>query len=59
MGTSNLLTMLEDESGIIPRSIKDIFCMINEKKDKSEFLIKVSYYEIYNDNIVDLLDSNT
>jgi hypothetical protein len=31
---------------------------IDLKKSKSEFLLKVSYFEIYNDNIIDLLDTN-
>ncbi len=31
---------------------------VDLKKDKEEFLIKCSYFEIYNDNIIDLLDTN-
>uniref|UniRef100_A0AC35TQG5 Kinesin motor domain-containing protein n=1 Tax=Rhabditophanes sp. KR3021 TaxID=114890 RepID=A0AC35TQG5_9BILA len=43
--------------GIIPRIINDIFTHIyNMDQEDLEFHIKVSYYEIYNEKIRDLLD---
>ena len=45
----------EDQIGIIPLSIKDIFDYI-EKNAHREFLLRVSYMEIYNEIITDLLN---
>ncbi len=60
MGTSGVNTKetKEDAMGIIQRVVQDLFMEIDLKKSKSEFLLKVSYFEIYNDNIIDLLDTN-
>jgi len=45
------------EAGIIPRSIEGIFNRIRFEADaKSEFLVQVSYVEIYLERIRDLLD---
>ncbi|CAK5085793.1 unnamed protein product [Meloidogyne enterolobii] len=45
------------EQGIIPRIINDIFNHIFNLDDENlEFHIKVSYFEIYNERIRDLLD---
>ena len=46
----------ENLHGIIPRIVQDIFKHIYSKDSSLEFLIKVSYFEIYMDNIRDLLD---
>ncbi|CAN1320112.1 Kinesin-like protein KIN-7D, mitochondrial [Linum perenne] len=50
-------TMHGDQSapGIIPLAIKDVFSMIQETPGR-EFLLRVSYLEIYNEVINDLLD---
>merc|ERR1712025_783379 len=40
--------------GVIPRSVKDIFAHIMEKQD-TEFLVKVSFMELYNEQLFDLL----
>uniref|UniRef100_A0A183BVI0 Kinesin-like protein n=1 Tax=Globodera pallida TaxID=36090 RepID=A0A183BVI0_GLOPA len=46
-----------EKQGIIPRIINDIFSHIFNLEDENmEFLIKVSYFEIYNERIRDLLD---
>jgi kinesin family protein 5 len=46
-----------EKQGIIPRIINDIFNHIYNMDDTNlEFHIKVSYYEIYNEKIRDLLD---
>ncbi|CAD6197428.1 unnamed protein product [Caenorhabditis auriculariae] len=42
--------------GIIPRIVADIFNHIFNMDSELEFHIKVSYYEIYNERIRDLLD---
>ncbi|KAI3689094.1 hypothetical protein L2E82_47042 [Cichorium intybus] len=43
----------ENDPGIIHRAVKDIFAKINMSTDR-EFLIRVSYMEIYNEEINDL-----
>ncbi|CAO2813422.1 unnamed protein product [Amaranthus hypochondriacus] len=50
-------TMHGDQScpGIIPLAIKDVFSIIQETPGR-EFLLRVSYLEIYNEVINDLLD---
>jgi len=42
--------------GVIPRSVKDIFQHIVENKD-TEFLVKVSFMELYNEQLFDLLSN--
>eukprot|EP00092_Neocalanus_flemingeri_P020290 GFUD01021979.1.p1 GENE.GFUD01021979.1~~GFUD01021979.1.p1 ORF type:complete len:1250 (+),score=420.04 GFUD01021979.1:230-3979(+) len=42
--------------GVIPRSVKDIFKYISENTD-SEFLVKVSFMELYNEQLFDLLSN--
>src|SRR5687767_12685713 len=59
MGTANSLELTDDELGIIPRVIRDIFDRIDEQKDNVEFMVRVSYLEIYNENVKDLLNPNT
>jgi centromeric protein E len=41
--------------GIIPLAVKDVFSIIQETPER-EFLLRVSYLEIYNEVINDLLD---
>lgn len=52
MGTSS-----DDEAGIIPRAVASIFQRIEaqEKLGTSTFSIKLSYIEIYNEDLIDLL----
>ncbi|CAL8069238.1 unnamed protein product [Calicophoron daubneyi] len=42
--------------GVIPRIIEDIFYHIEKMDENLEFLIKVSYFELYMEKIRDLLD---
>jgi kinesin family protein 4/21/27 len=56
MGSSQRLNVLEEDLGIIPRVIGNIFEEVTQRKDKAEFLLKVSFLEIYNEEIHDLLD---
>lgn len=41
--------------GIIPRVIQEIFAQVKEREKKAEFIIKASFLEIYNEQILDLL----
>ena len=59
MGTSNMNLNDESEMGIIPRVIRDILSIRSEREKSIEMVLKISYFEIYNDNIIDLLDPNT
>ena len=45
-----------DAAGIIPRVAYDIFDKIYQQPENLEFIIKISYFEIYLDRIRDLLD---
>ncbi|KAK6946305.1 Kinesin motor domain, partial [Dillenia turbinata] len=45
----------QNSPGIIPLAIKDVFCIIQDTPGR-EFLLRVSYLEIYNEVINDLLD---
>ena len=54
MGSS--LASKEEDEGIIGRVIKDFFDEIERRKEKVEFGLKVSFLEIYNEEIYDLLD---
>ncbi|KAI8986071.1 kinesin-domain-containing protein [Trametes punicea] len=44
----------EDQPGIIPRAMKDVFAYIRRTPDR-EYLLRCSYLEIYNETIHDLL----
>jgi hypothetical protein len=48
----------EEKIGIMPRAFEYIFKLIQEKEENgdSEFLVKCSYFEIYNEHIMDLLN---
>lgn len=45
--------------GIIPLAIEEIFQKIDATKDELKFIIKVGYIEIYNEKIFDLLNQNS
>ena len=55
-GSGKTYTMLgtQTERGIMPRSVTDLFKILQNHK-KKEFKIQVSYIEIYNEEIRDLL----
>jgi len=42
------------DPGLIERSIHDLFGLVEETDEKA-FLLRVSYMEIYNENVTDLL----
>ncbi|KMT19694.1 hypothetical protein BVRB_1g007500 isoform B [Beta vulgaris subsp. vulgaris] len=54
-GKTHTMHGLQKSPGIIPLAVKDIFEMIQETPSR-EFLLRVSYLEIYNEVINDLLD---
>lgn len=56
MGTSNV-GVSPTEQGILPRVIDSLFKEINNRRSKVEFIIKVCFLEIYNEQIIDLLSS--
>lgn len=53
-GKTFTLSGNEDEPGIIPRAMKDVFGFIKRTPTR-EYLLRCSYREIYNENIHDLL----
>lgn len=46
----------EAERGIIPRMVRGFFDQISQQPEDIEFAMKVSFVEIYNEKIRDLLD---
>ena len=56
-GKTHTLTGTEDEPGIIPLSVEQVFEEICDNPDR-EFLLRVRYLEIYNEKLRDLLSSN-
>ncbi|CAL1272770.1 unnamed protein product [Larinioides sclopetarius] len=56
MGTDyNPKTAVNSDIGIIPRGISEIFRVIESQKDSVDFLVKVSFLELYREEIFDLL----
>ena len=59
MGSGQVTNIKEEDIGIIPRVIRMIFNEVDRRKQQAEFNIKVSFLEIYNEEIHDLLESNS
>lgn len=59
MGSGQLSNMREEDIGIIPRVINMIFEEINKKKKEADFIVKLNFIEIYNEEIHDLLSKNS
>ncbi|CAG8470534.1 13604_t:CDS:2 [Funneliformis caledonium] len=56
MGTVDNSSILPDYKGIIPRAMSTLFSTINAAQYKTrKFAIKVSFVEIYNEDLIDLL----
>ncbi|CAG8564309.1 31971_t:CDS:2 [Gigaspora margarita] len=56
MGTSDSSKIPADQKGIVPRAMRSLFDNINSPQYKSrKFQIKVSFIEIYNEDLIDLL----
>ncbi|XP_027354543.1 kinesin-like protein KIN-4C isoform X2 [Abrus precatorius] len=49
----------ESSGGIIPRVLETIFDRVKDTKDSTEFLIRVSFIEIFKEEVFDLLDPNS
>ncbi|CAG8812126.1 4712_t:CDS:2, partial [Cetraspora pellucida] len=59
MGTANNHDIPSESKGIIPRAISTLFKTMNSSQLKSRnFSIKVSFIEIYNEDLIDLLADN-
>ena len=56
IGTGHSSTIHPSDAGVIPRVIGLIFEEIEKRKKKAEFIIRVSFLEIHNEEIHDLLD---
>uniref|UniRef100_A0A7N0UPR4 Kinesin motor domain-containing protein n=1 Tax=Kalanchoe fedtschenkoi TaxID=63787 RepID=A0A7N0UPR4_KALFE len=54
MGTN--YTGEDSNEGIIPKVMETIFSRVEAMKDSSEFLIRVSFIEIFKEDVFDLLD---
>ncbi|CAK70065.1 unnamed protein product (macronuclear) [Paramecium tetraurelia] len=48
----------ERTKGLIPRVMTELFDVVNGKSDDLIYIVKVSFLEIYNEKIMDLLDTN-
>lgn len=57
MGT-NTTTMDCNEEGMIPKVIHEIFTEIEKRNAEAEFTVKASFLEIYNEQIIDLLEAH-
>lgn len=59
MGTSSSIGLPFDTVGIVPRVFKFIFDELDHRKAQSEFSefkVKVSFLELYNEELHDLMD---
>lgn len=59
IGGTDSAGLLEEEYGIILRAVKQLFQIMEENKQKAEFVVTVSYVEIYMEELRDLLDMDT
>jgi len=56
-GSGKTHTMIGNSSlpGVMPQALQDLFARIDNRKDERVFTILISYLEIYNEQIRDLL----
>ncbi|BBN17879.1 hypothetical protein Mp_7g17660 [Marchantia polymorpha subsp. ruderalis] len=59
MGCGNNTSLLEEELGILPRAIRQLYEAIEERTNQAEFLVKCAFVEIYNEEVKDLLHPDT
>ena len=45
----------EDEPGVLPHLCKNLFSSVIANDDKHQYSVRASYYEIYNERVIDLL----
>ena len=53
-GKTHTLTGTRTDPGLVPRAVQDVFRSIDAAVDKT-FLLRVAFFEIYNENLRDLL----
>ncbi|NXC41500.1 KIF27 protein, partial [Penelope pileata] len=58
IGGGHIASIAEDEKGIIPRAIQELFQHISENHN-IDFCVKVSYIEVYKEELRDLLELET
>nr|XP_056704967.1 kinesin-like protein KIF27 [Euleptes europaea] len=58
IGGGHIASVAEEERGIIPRAIQEIFQIISENHN-IDFAVKVSYIEVYKEELRDLLELET
>ncbi|XP_051499521.1 kinesin-like protein KIF27 [Apus apus] len=58
IGTGHTASVAENETGIIPRAIHELFQHISENPN-NDFHVKVSYIEVYKEELRDLLELET
>ena len=58
MGSGYTLGVKQEDLGMIPRVIRLIFDEKERRKAKTEISVKCSFLEIYNEELIDLLDNN-
>ena len=60
LGSSSELSLSDSSRGLLPRCFEYIFSSISEESllTNTKFLIKCTYLEIYQEQIIDLLDPN-
>ena len=59
LGDKKKLTDTSQPSGIVMRSLQSIFDEVDRKATTHEFKLKVSFFEIYNEKVKDLLNNST
>ncbi|KAF1477609.1 Kinesin-like protein KIF27, partial [Megadyptes antipodes antipodes] len=58
IGGGHIASVAENEKGIIPRAIQELFQHISENRN-IDFYVKVSYIEVYKEELRDLLELET
>uniref|UniRef100_A0AAR2IW77 Kinesin motor domain-containing protein n=1 Tax=Pygocentrus nattereri TaxID=42514 RepID=A0AAR2IW77_PYGNA len=58
IGEANISSFRDDEQGIIPRAVAEIFKLLDEN-DLTDFSVRVSYLEVYKEIFRDLLEVET
>ncbi|KAJ1926088.1 Kinesin-like protein kip2 [Tieghemiomyces parasiticus] len=58
-GKTYTMTGTPAQPGVIPQTVEEVFDYIRISSDRREYLLRVSYLEIYNETIRDLLSPDT
>ena len=57
-GKTFTMSGTKESPGIVPLAVEDCFSLIETLDARREYLLRISYLEIYNEQIIDLLSSN-